>query len=154
MRPILTSICLLMTIGSATAAEPSGGDKAVVVSLVRKAVNAWSSNDIEAATRYLSPSIVITDSTAPYLFQGPTAVSDWLKSFAAEAKANDITDPWETLGKPTEVEVDGPHAYVAFPAVYGFRQHGKPVRVNSTVTVALEKSDKDWSIVSWTWSKR
>jgi len=75
-----------MTIGSATAAEPSGGDKAVVVSLVRKAVNAWSSNDVEAATRYLSPSIVITDSTAPYLFQGPTAVSDWLKSFASRSQ--------------------------------------------------------------------
>jgi hypothetical protein len=157
LRPVLTSICMLMTIGTATAATPSGGDKgdkATVVALVRETVKAWSNNDIETAGRHLSPSIVITDSTAPYFFHGPTAVSDWLKSFAAESKANNITDPWETLGKPTEVEVDGPRAYVAFPAVYGFRQRGKPVRQNSTITVALEESEKDWSIVSWTWSKR
>jgi ketosteroid isomerase-like protein len=143
-----------MTIGTATAAEPSGDDKAAVVSLVREIVKDWSNNNIDAATRYMSPSVVLTDSTAPYFFRGPTAVSDWLKSYAAETKANDITDAWETLGKPNEVEVDGPHAYVTFPAVYGFKQHGKPVRVKSTVTVALEKSDKDWSILSWTWSKR
>lgn len=154
MRPILASICILMTIGAAAAAEPSDGDKAAVVSLVRKSVEAWSHNDTEAATRHLSPSIVITDSTAPYFFHGPTAVADWLKAFADDAKAHDITDPWETLGEPKEVEVDGTRAYIAFPAVYGFKQHGKPVRVKSTVTVALEKSEKDWSIVSWTWSKR
>jgi SnoaL-like domain len=148
---------MLMTIGTATAATPSDsnkGDKAAVVALVREAIKAWSNNDIDTAKRHLSPSIVITDSTAPYFFQGPSAVSDWLKSYAAESKANDITDPWETLGKPTEVEVDGPRAYVAFPAVYGFKQRGKRVRQHSTITVALEKSDKDWSVVSWTWSKR
>jgi hypothetical protein len=154
LRPILASICILMTIGTATAAEPSGGDKAAVVSVVRKLVKDWSNNETDAASRALSPSIVLTDSTAPYFFKGPTAVADWLKSYAAEAKANNITDPWETLGKPLEVEVDGPHAYVAFPAVYGFKMHGKRVRQNSIVTVALEKSDKDWSVVSWTWSKR
>jgi hypothetical protein len=154
LRPILTSICLLMTIGTATAAEPSGDDKTAVVSLVREIVKDWSNNDIDAAKRYMSPSVALTDSTAPYFFQGPTAVSDWLKAFAADAKARDITDPWETLGKPKEVEVDGPHAYVSFPAVYGFKQHGKPVRQISTVTVTLEKSGKDWSILSWTWSKR
>jgi hypothetical protein len=154
LRFILTSICLLMTIGTATAAEPSGADKAAVVSLMKEALEAWSRHDMDAATRHLSPSIVITDSTAPYFFNGPTAVADWLKAFAADAKAHDITDPWEKLDAPTEVEVDGPHAYVSFPAIYGFRQHGKPVRVKSTVTVALEKSEKDWSIVSWTWSKR
>ncbi len=143
-----------MTLGTSAAAEPLDGDKAAVVSLVRESVAAWTHNDIDAATRHLSPSIVITDSTAPYFFRGPTAVSDWMKAFAADAKANDITDPWETLGEPTEVEVDGPHAYVAIPAVYGFKQHGQPVRVDSTVTVALEKSKQDWSVVSWTWSKR
>jgi SnoaL-like domain len=143
-----------MTLGTPAAAEPLNGDKAVVVSLLKEAIEAWSHNDTEAATRNLSPSIVITDSTAPYLFRGPTAVSDWMKAFAADAKANDITDPWETLGEPTEVEVNGPHAYIAVPTVYGFKQHGQPVRVDSTVTVALEKSGKNWSFVSWTWSKR
>jgi SnoaL-like domain len=143
-----------MSMGAATAAEPSEGDKAAVVSLVRKIVKDWANNDIEADRRYLSPSIVLIDSTAPYFFQGPTAVSDWLKSYAAEVNANDIKDPWQTLGKPTDVEVDGPHAYVSFPAVYGFKQHGKPFRENATVTVAMQKPDKDWSIVSWTWSKR
>jgi ketosteroid isomerase-like protein len=143
-----------MTIGAATAAEPSGDDKAAVVSLLKETIAAWSRNDIDTATRHLSPSIVITDNTAPYFFNGPTAASDWQKAFAADVKAHDITDPWETLGKPTEVEVDGPHAYIAVPAVYGFKQHGKPIRIKSTVTVAMEKSGNDWSIVSWTWSKR
>ena len=143
-----------MTIGTATAAETSDDDKAAVVSLLKESIEAWSRNDIEVATRHLSPSIVLTDNTPPYFFQGPTAVSDWLKAYAAGSKANDITDPWETMGKPTEVEVDGPHAYIAVPTVYGFKQHGKPVRQNSTVTVTLEKSGKDWSIVSYTWSKR
>jgi hypothetical protein len=154
LRLILASVCILMTIGRASAAEPSDSDKAVVVSLVRKVVKAWSSNDIDAATPYISPSIVITDGVAPYLFRGPSAMSDWLKAFAANAKTNDITDPWETLGRPMEVEVDGPHAYAAFPAVYGFKVHGRPVRENSTVVVTLEKSETDWSIASWTWSKR
>jgi hypothetical protein len=143
-----------MTIGTATAAEPSGDDKAAVVSLLKEAIEAWSRNDIDLATRHLSPSMVITDSTAPYFFNGPTVVSDWLKAYAADAKAHDITEPRETLGEPTEVEVDGTHAYIAIPAVYRFKQHGKPVRVKSTITVALEKSGKDWRFVSWTWSKR
>jgi hypothetical protein len=154
LRSILASICLLMTIGTATAAEPSGDDKATVVSLVKEAVDAWSRNDIDVAKRHMSPSVVLIDDTAPYFFQGPTAVSDWLKAYAAESKAQDITDPWQTLGEPIEVEVDGPHAYVAIPAVYGFKQHGEPARVNATVTVTLGKSGKDWSFVSWNWSKR
>jgi hypothetical protein len=148
---------MFMTIGTAMAATPSHGDKgdkAVVVSLVREAVKAWSNNDFDTATRHVSPSIVITDDTAPYFFRGPTAEADWLKSYAAESKANDITDPSETLGEPTEVEVDGSHAYVAFPAVYRFKQHGKWMRQKSAITVALEKSGTDWSFVSWTWSKR
>ncbi|HVJ55617.1 MAG TPA: hypothetical protein VM689_24360 [Aliidongia sp.] len=153
MRAILASICTLAVIGTASAAEPAG-EKAAVVSLVRQIMKSWNSNDTGSATAHLSPSIVITDSLPPYLFQGPTAVADWMKSFAADAEANGITDPWQTLGKPTEVEIDGPHAYAAFPAVYGFKQHGKPVRENAMVTVTLEKSEPDWRVVSWTWSKR
>jgi hypothetical protein len=117
-------------------------------------MKAWSDNDAKSAIAHLSPSIVITDSEPPYLFQGPTAVTDWMKSFAADSEANAITAPWQTLGKPTDVEVDGSHAYVAFPAVFGFKQHGKPVRENAMVTVALEKSNEHWSVISWTWSKR
>jgi hypothetical protein len=143
-----------MMIGAATAAEPLRDDKAVVASLGRKAVEAWSNNHPDEWMHYLSPSIVITDSTPPYFFRAPTAASDWLKAFAADSKAHDITDPWQTMGEPMEVEVDGPHAYVAYPAVYGFKQHGKPVQMKATVTMELEKSEKDWSIVSWTWSKR
>jgi hypothetical protein len=62
---------MLMIIGTATAATPSDsnkGDKAAVVALVREAIKAWSNNDIDTAKRHLSPSIVITDSTAPYFF--------------------------------------------------------------------------------------
>jgi hypothetical protein len=136
-------------IGTATAAEPSGDDRAAVVSLVKEAVEAWSRDDIEVAKGHMSPSVVLVDDTAPYFVQGPTAVSDWLKAFAAESNANDITDPWQTLGKPTEVAVDGPHACIAIPAVYGFNQHGKPLRVDATVAVTLEKSGEDWSFVSW-----
>jgi hypothetical protein len=154
LRPVLASICIFITLGTSAAAEPLDGDKAAVVSLLKEAIEAWSHNDTEAAMRNISPSMVITDSTAPYFFRGPTAASDWEKAFAADAKANDITDPWETLGEPTEVEVDGAHAYIAVPTVYGFKQHGKPVQMDSMVTAALEKSGKDWKFVSFTWSKR
>jgi hypothetical protein len=58
-----------MTIGTATAAEPSGDDKATVVSLVKEAIDAWSRNDIDTAKRHMSPSVVLLDSTAPYIFQ-------------------------------------------------------------------------------------
>jgi hypothetical protein len=153
MRAILVLICAL-TIGGTASATELTGDKAAVVSLVRGIMKAWSDNDAKSAMAHLSPSIVITDSEPPYLFQGPTAVADWMKSFAADSEANGITAPWQTLGKPTEVEVDGSHAYAAFPAVYGFMQHGKPVRENAMVTVALEKSNENWSVISWTWSKR
>jgi hypothetical protein len=152
LRAILVAICALMMIGPA-AAEPAD-EKAEVVSLIRQIIKAWNDNDTKSATAHLSPSIVITDSLPPYLFQGPTAVADWMKSFASDAAANDITDPWETLGKPTEIEINDPGAYIAFPAVYGFKQHGKPVRENAMVTVTLEKSDREWRVTSWTWSKR
>jgi hypothetical protein len=143
-----------MTVGTASAAEPLGGDKAAVVSLVRNAVKAWADNDIATLTAHFSPSSVITDDTPPYFFRAPTAISDWLKAYNADSKAHDVTEPWQTMDEPTEIVVDGPHAYVSFPAVYGFKQHGKPVEIKSTVTVTLEKSDKDWSFVSWTWCKR
>jgi hypothetical protein len=152
LRRILASLCLLMTIGTATAAEPTSDDKARVVSLVKEAVDAWSRNDIEGAKRHMSPSVVLLDSTAPYIFQGPTAVADWVKAYAVESKALDISDSWQTLGEPTEVDVDGTHAYVVLPAVYGFKQHGEPVRVNATVTVVLGKSSKDWSFLAWNWA--
>ena len=51
-----------MTIGTATAAELSSGDKATVVALVKEAVDAWSRNDIEVAKRHMSPSVVLLDS--------------------------------------------------------------------------------------------
>jgi hypothetical protein len=79
-------------------------------------------------------------------------VSDWLKAYAAESKALDITDAWQTVGEPMEVDLDGPHAYVVLPAVYGVKQHGNAVQVNATVTVVLGKSSQDWSFLAWNWA--
>jgi hypothetical protein len=72
-----------------------------------------------------------------------------MKSFAVDSEANGISAPWQTLGKSTEVAVDGSHAYVAFPTVFGLRQHGKSVRKNAMVTVALEKTGENWSVICW-----
>ena len=136
MRAIIASICALMTIGTASAAELTD-EKAAIVARVREVMKAWSDNDAKSVAAHLSPSIVITGSVPPYLFQGPTALADWIKSFAADAAATGITDPWQTVGEPTAVEVSAPRAYVSLPVSYAFKRQGKPAQESATVTATL-----------------
>ena len=143
---------------------------AVVVSVNPKSAFATEKTDVTAAVHQFfdnldeknlpkalaacdSP-VSILDEFPPHVWHGPTACADWFKGLAAYDQQTGITDPVATLGAPWTVDVTGDHAYFVAPAVYTYKQHGKPVKeARAVFTVALRHTDAGWRITSWTWSK-
>jgi len=102
---------------------------------------------------YCAAKSSIIDAFGQYYWPGPQACADWLKSYAADSKAQAITDGVVTPGKPVHVTVDGDHAYAVYSAKYDYKLKGKPVHEKGTWTVAFEKQAGTWRITAWAWGQ-
>jgi len=163
MRLALALVCAaLVSAGPARAAERPAlaserSDKIEIVARIREAVDACNRHDVTALTGYLMPLPIVMDQVPPYQFQGQFqgthAFPGWETSYDADSRAdsrkNAITEPEITLLRVKDIEITGTHAYVVWPAAYGFKQAGKRSEHYSTITVALEKSGRDWRIATW-----
>ncbi len=143
---------------------------AVVISINPKSLLASEKTDVTATVhqffdnldeKNLPKALAACDSPAsildefpPHVWHGPTACADWFKGLVAYDQQSEITDGAATLGAPWTLDVTGDRAYFVGPAVYTFKQHGKPVKeAHAVFTVALRKTDAGWRITGWTWSK-
>jgi len=134
---------------------------AAALAAIASPAAASDQTDIEAVVKgynsALSPSYcaspaAIIDEFGQHSWIGATACADWAAAFNADAKANGITDPVVTPGKPEHILVNGDRAYAVFPATYDFKEKGKKVHEKSSWTFAFQKIGGQWKIAAWTWS--
>lgn len=134
------------------------------VSLLAFAVPAaaWDQTDVDAVLQaynkefsptYCGPQSSVIDDFGQHYWPAPAGCADWSKSFAADSKAQGITDAVVTPGKPVRVKVDGDRAYAVYSASYDYKQKGKPVHEKGTWTVAFQKQSGTWRIIAWSWGQ-
>ena len=129
-------------------------EKTDVVAAVHQFFDNLDPKTLEKALAACDSPVSILDEFPPHVWHGPTACADWWKGLNAYNEKSGITDGAATLGTPWTVDVTGDRAYFVAPAVYTFKQHGKPVKeAHAVFTVALRRTDAGWRITSWTWSK-
>ena len=105
------------------------------------------------APSYCAAGAAIIDDFAPHVWTGATACKDWATSFAADSKANGITDGLVTPGKAERIQVEGDRGYAVYPATYDYKLKGKPVHETGTWTFAFQKLSGGWKITGWSWSR-
>jgi hypothetical protein len=102
----------------------------------------------------VAESIEVTDIFPPYHWAGPHALQAWNEDFAADAKANSVTEPSVELLQPTHVEVRGDRAYLVVPAVYHCKKGEEKMQEKGIITSALQKVDKKWRVAAFTWTRQ
>lgn len=114
---------------------------------------AFNKGDIAAiAATQNGSDLVIIDEVPPHMWQGPRAVKAWLASLGAYDKARGRSDGAVTCSKPQVLNVAGDRGYAVVPAVYSFKEKGKPMREVATMTFALRHGAGGWKIAGWTWN--
>jgi hypothetical protein len=137
----------VVLVASAACADDAGVDGAI-----NAFGTAFNKGDIPAAKLVMEPSVMIVDEVAPYAWNGPGALDEWLgdlaKSEAAEGKTGGVV----AIEAPTRELVSGGNAYVIVPATYTFKKNGMLMRETAQMTFALAKGPTGWKIAAWTWT--
>jgi ketosteroid isomerase-like protein len=116
---------------------------------VHQFIDSINKGDAKAAGALQADDSAIIDEFPPHQWHGPGAFAAWLGDFAKDAAAKGESDQHLALGRPTRVDLDGDTAYVVAPAVYTYKQHGKPMVEPAQMTLALRKGASGWSIAAW-----
>ena len=121
---------------------------------VQKFIDSFNKGDAAAAaaTHAASADLSIVDEVPPYQWNGPQAFQTWAAALEAESTKSSISDEKVTLGPVTRELVSGDMAYVVVPAVYSFKQGGKPMAEKAQMAVVLKKEAGGWLIHAWTWT--
>lgn len=148
MRAIATALCLVLAPTAAAHAASAPGPTATVSQFV----NSFNKGDVKAAEATHAADAVIIDEVAPHRWIGPDAVQAWAADLDKDAKAKGQTNQHVGLGKPNRVLVNGDNAYVVVPAVYSYKEHGKPMTESAHMVFSLAKAADGWKISGWTWA--
>ncbi len=136
-------------------APASASEEADAFARVQQLFDAWNKNDSATVASVLTESIEIIDSTAPYHWSGTHALQAWSDSFAADAKANSVTEPSLELLQPTHVDLGaGDTAYVVVPAIYHWKKGAEKMQEKGIITAALHKVDQKWRVAATAWTRQ
>jgi hypothetical protein len=94
----------------------------------------------------------IVDEFAPYAWNGTSASADWyagLQKFVADTHSSDMRI---TPAAPSQLSINGDHAYATFPTVISGQENGKAFREKGSFAFALAKTGGAWHIASWAWA--
>ncbi len=122
--------------------------------IVQKFIDSFNKGDAAAAaaTHSASADLAIVDEVPPYQWTGPQAFQSWATALEADSKKNGITEEKVVISAPTRELVSNDQAYLIVPAVYSFKQAGKPMSEKAQMTVSLKKEAGGWLIHGWTWT--
>jgi SnoaL-like domain len=135
-------------------ASASASDKTDVTAAVHQFFDNLGKDTLQKALAACDSPVSIIDEFPPHEWHGPTACADWWKALHAYDEKNGITDGGAEVDAPWSVDVSGDRAYFVAPAIYIYKQHGKPVKESHAVfTVALRHTEAGWRITAWAWSK-
>lgn len=135
-------------------AQSTTGEEGSVLSVMRAVAGAWNEGRTPPSN-YFEPSLTVVDNTAPYVFQGPDAVADWIKAYReSQPKGSEAAKTSLQLLPPKTLAVNSAHAYVAVPAKWTVQLNGRAEVSYGTITATLNRRDQDWRIGTWTWTPR
>ena len=136
------------------AAPAAASDESDVMATVNQFINGFNKGDVKSMVATCASPVSVIDDFPPHAWQGATACSDWWVAFQADAKNQGITAAVVTLKKPLHDEVSMDRAYVVVPALYAYKDHGKPATQPGIMTLALKKSAGSWRITGWAWANQ
>ena len=140
----------------AVAAQPAAADPMqvelnAVMATVYRFDNSFNSGDVKAEVATCASQASIIDDFPPHYWQGANACGDWASALADANKRGGFSKEVVSLGKPSDIQIDGANAYVAIPAKYTYKIHGKPQKQSAIWTLALHKTPAGWRITAWAW---
>ncbi|MBI3678082.1 MAG: hypothetical protein HY243_15845 [Proteobacteria bacterium] len=141
MRKLILAAALV-----AIAAPAAASDQTDIAAVVKQ-------YNAEFSPKFCAPQASIIDDFGQHFWQGATACADWLTSFAADSKANAITDGIVKPGKPWRIKVNGDRAYAVYPSKYDYKMKGKAVHETGVWTFAFQKLAEGWRITGWAWAQ-
>lgn len=120
---------------------------------VRSFLDGFNKGDTAAAyATYAAGNIAIIDEFAPHHWIGPKAPQAWAADYDRHAKATGVTDGIVSYKTPTRIENDGKVAYVVVPTLYTYKEKGKPMAEEGSITASLVMTATGWKMNAWTWS--
>jgi uncharacterized protein (TIGR02246 family) len=136
-------------------APASASEETDIVARLQQLVDAWNKNDSATVASLMTESIEIIDVFPPYHWSGPHALQVWNDGFAADAKANSVTEPSLELLSPTHVDLGGGDAaYVVIPAIYRWKKGAEKMQEKGIITTALRKVDQKWRVAAFAWTRQ
>jgi ketosteroid isomerase-like protein len=136
-------------------APASASEETDIFARLQRMVDAWNKNDSATVRSMATESVEIIDVFPPYHWAGPNALQAWNDGFAADAKANSVTEPSVELLQPTHVDLGGGDAaYVVVPAIYHWKKSGEKMQEKGIITAALHKVDQKWQVAAFSWTRQ
>jgi hypothetical protein len=152
-KNLVATISLLTWLAGAQA-QSTAGEEGRVLSVMRSVAGAWNEGHTPPSNCF-EPSLTVVDNTAPYVFQGPDAVADWIKAYREnQPKGSEDAKTSLHFLRPKTVAINSTHAYVAIPARWTVQLNGRAQVSYGTVTATLNRREADWRIGTWTWTPR
>jgi ketosteroid isomerase-like protein len=147
-KTFLAIVAGLLLVPAARA--PAPGD---VTTPIKQFIDGFNAGDVKTAYAAYAPgTITIIDEFAPHRWVGPHAAQEWASDYDKHATATGVTDGVVKYGAPTRSVVDGDTAYVIIPALYTYKEHGKPMSEEGQMTFVLHTETTGWKIQGWTWT--
>ncbi|MGB7436324.1 MAG: hypothetical protein WBR26_07060 [Candidatus Acidiferrum sp.] len=140
---------LMSALAFATMAATAGD----VTAPIHQFIDGFNTGDVKSAyAAYATGNIVIVDEFAPHLWFGADAPQEWAAAYEKHAATTGVTDGNVKYGAPTRTEIEDDVAYVILPALYSYKQHGKPLAEEGQMTFVLHAGAAGWKISGWTWT--
>ncbi|HEX4198019.1 MAG TPA: nuclear transport factor 2 family protein [Caulobacteraceae bacterium] len=143
------AICGLAALMAVAAGPVKAAPADAAMATLQRFADSFNRGDTKTAGALQADDSAIVDEFPPHQWHGPGAFSAWLGDFAKDAAAKGESDQHLAVGKPTRVDLDGDTAYVVAPALYTFKQHGKPMAESAQMTFALRNGASGWKIAAW-----
>ena len=144
-------IILLALVFFAPAVVPATGDDPAAP--VLQFIDGFNKGDTQSAfAAYATGPITIVDEFAPHIWSGPNAAHEWAAAYDKHAQTTGVSDGKVTYSKPSRIVQDAETAYVTLPAVYLYKQRGKPLKEEGQFTAVLNRESGAWKIRGWTWT--
>jgi ketosteroid isomerase-like protein len=149
MKPLLLTAALLTPI--CVAAQTAAN--ATPMATINTFVNAFNKGDMNTVHAvHSAEGVTIIDEDAPYLWQGKTAVDQWLAVLDAVGKAKGQSENAVAIRKPQVLNITGNRAYAVVPAEYTWKENGTPMHESATISAVLHRTAAGWKIDAWTWN--
>lgn len=148
MKTVIVGLlaCIILAQGAYGAAADD------VVRPIHQFIDGFNRGDTASGfAAYASGPIAIVDEFAPHVWIGPDAPHAWAADYDKHAAAAGVSDGMVKEGAPTLISVTGEAAYVVIPAVYTYKEKGRPMSEEARMTFVL-KGGPDWKIAAWTWN--